>query len=269
MLLLTRAKALDVLVGKLGSAGIVSLCGLVAFLPVLMIPILAGGVTGGEVARKALALLATLFLALAVGLWTAAGKPARGRLALRAIRTVVLWVFVPFLCSRIDALPSRCVGMLSPLIATLSAGDMTYQLDCWWYWGSLVSVSAAGWALLTGAGFRLRRVGCEPSGPSVATLSVAEDAQAPFSLRSWYVGRLVAEPIEWLVLRQRGVRPALWTASLLGLIYHAAAMPAYYSGGFLLFPLVTVWPTLTTALLVGTLLAWAASRFTNPSATQR
>ena len=52
MLLLTRVGAFDVLMGKLGSAGLTSLCALVAFLPVLMIPVLAGGVTGGEVFRK-------------------------------------------------------------------------------------------------------------------------------------------------------------------------------------------------------------------------
>ena len=67
LLFLTRIKRLDVLLGKLGSVGITSLCALVAFLPVLMIPVLAGGVTGGEAFRKGLALFGTLWFALAAG----------------------------------------------------------------------------------------------------------------------------------------------------------------------------------------------------------
>ena len=57
LLLLTRVRSFDLLLGKLSSSGITSLCSLLAFLPVLVIPILAGGVTGGVVARKGLALL--------------------------------------------------------------------------------------------------------------------------------------------------------------------------------------------------------------------
>ena len=52
LLLLTRVTAFDVLLGKLGSAGLSSLCALAAFLPMLMVPVLAGGVTGGRLSVK-------------------------------------------------------------------------------------------------------------------------------------------------------------------------------------------------------------------------
>src|ERR1017187_367941 len=74
LLLLTRVSTFDVLLGKLGSAGLTSLCALVAYLPLLMIPVLVGGVNGGEVIRKGLVLPDTLFLALAAGLWGSARR---------------------------------------------------------------------------------------------------------------------------------------------------------------------------------------------------
>src|SRR5262249_8245796 len=72
LLLLARVRHFDVLLGKFVSSGLASLLGLVAFLPVLVLPLLTGGVTGGEAARMAVALLNTLFLALSVGLWASA-----------------------------------------------------------------------------------------------------------------------------------------------------------------------------------------------------
>src|ERR1035437_6036918 len=47
LLLLTRVTTFDVLLGKLSSAGLPSLCALVACLPMLMLPVLAGGGAGG------------------------------------------------------------------------------------------------------------------------------------------------------------------------------------------------------------------------------
>jgi ABC-type transport system involved in multi-copper enzyme maturation permease subunit len=75
LLFLTRVGAFDVLLGSFGAVGITCVCALIAFLPVLMLPVLIGGVTGGEAARTVLVLFDTLFLSLAVGLWAA----ARGR----------------------------------------------------------------------------------------------------------------------------------------------------------------------------------------------
>ena len=95
LLFLTRVKALDVLLGKLGSVGLTSLCGLLAFLPIMMIPILAGGVTGGEAFRKGLALLTMLCLALAVGLWAATSGRKSG-IVRNAVGVLLLVVFVPF-----------------------------------------------------------------------------------------------------------------------------------------------------------------------------
>src|SRR5580765_5583611 len=97
LLFLTRVKVLDVLLGKLGSVGISAFCAVMAFLPILMVPVLAGGITGGEAARKGLALLDGLFLALVVGLFSSAAEHERFRAVRNALVILVLIVLVPFL----------------------------------------------------------------------------------------------------------------------------------------------------------------------------
>src|ERR1051325_8636580 len=52
LLFLTRIKALDVLLGKIVSASVAAASALAGYLPILMLPVLAGGVTGGEAAPQ-------------------------------------------------------------------------------------------------------------------------------------------------------------------------------------------------------------------------
>src|SRR5215467_8316180 len=68
LLFLSRVRAGDLLLGKIGSSGFKGLSMLAAFLPMLMIPVLAGGVTGGEAFREALVLLNTFWFSLCAGL---------------------------------------------------------------------------------------------------------------------------------------------------------------------------------------------------------
>jgi ABC-type Na+ efflux pump permease subunit len=75
LLFLTRVRVVDVLVGKFGAAGLTGLCALAACVPVLIVPILTGGVSGAEAARKVLVLFDTMAMSLATGLWAS----ARGR----------------------------------------------------------------------------------------------------------------------------------------------------------------------------------------------
>src|SRR5689334_2441507 len=111
LLFLTRVRALDVLVGKLGSLGISMLCALVAFLPVLVLPILAGGVTPGEAFRKWLAVIATLFLSVAVGLHSSSFDTTRLKSSFRAALTMLLLVLIPAWLSQIYTRGARVGGI--------------------------------------------------------------------------------------------------------------------------------------------------------------
>ncbi len=126
LLLLTRVRAVDVLLGKLGSNGLDALSGLVALLPLLMIPVLMGGTTGWEAGRKGLALLDTLCLALAAGLYESVSHPKQFRAAVGAVLLVLAIVLLPAISWERTALP-HCWPLFSPLSAMIWAGDVAYR----------------------------------------------------------------------------------------------------------------------------------------------
>ena len=68
LLFLTDLKGYDVVLGKLFATSAQVIYGLLAIFPMLALPLLMGGVTGAEFWRIVLAVLATLFLSLSLGL---------------------------------------------------------------------------------------------------------------------------------------------------------------------------------------------------------
>ena len=69
LLLLTDLTPREIVWGKMLSCGLSTFLVLLGSLPALMLPVLAGGVRGSEVALIGLGLLNTLFVVLAGGLW--------------------------------------------------------------------------------------------------------------------------------------------------------------------------------------------------------
>jgi hypothetical protein len=266
LLFLTRVKVLDVLLGKLASIGIAGLCALLAFLPVLMVPVLAGGVTGGEALRKGLGLLDALLLALVVGLFSSAAERERSRAVRRALLLLSGLVIVPFLAY---VGWGRGVffyaGLFSPLVLLIRAGDVAYTTSPAPFWCSFLVVQVVSWSLLVQAGLRLRRavasegsVGTEPAPPSKEAVSRA------VGLGVWQPAKEDASPVEWLVYRQYGIHAGIWALGVLALacnawvplVRQAQGVP---SGPFFLAvasPLGTV-----SGLIGGAIVAWVASRF--------
>ena len=263
LLFLTRVKALDVLLGKLGSVGLTSLCGLLAFVPIMMIPILAGGVTGGEAFRKGLALFTMLCLALAVGLWAATSSRKSG-VARNAVGALLLVVFVPFCFWQLSSLELKFLGVLSPLVALICAGDFPYRSASGWYWTSLLGGNALACLALCAAGLRLRRV-TEPEAdvqpPQPVPFTLFGKKVAP-RLR-WTSRQDEASPVAWLVRRQPGVKARLWAAALLALLYQGASLFWYrlFGRGAGGSPM-SLWVSGFAISAIGSaLMAWATSRF--------
>ena len=266
LLFLTRVRVLDVLVGKLGSIGVAAVCALMAFLPVLMVPVLAGGITGGEALRKGLGLLDGLFLALVIGLFSSAAEHERFRAVRKAMLLLALVVLVPFFAyvgwGRGLFFYS---GLLSPLVLLLRAGDSAYTTSPGPYWLSLIVVQAFSWCLLARAGLRLRRaVATECAGMSTSSRPDPDVSRRAIGLGVWQPLKEEATPVEWLVHRQYGIHAAIWGIGVLALACNAWVPLVRQAQGHPVGPffLAVASPLGTIAGLIGgAVVAWVSSRF--------
>jgi hypothetical protein len=265
LLFLTRVKAIDILLAKLSSVGITSLGALAAFLPVLMIPVLAGGITGGEASRKGLALLNLLFFAMVVGLCASASQRERFRAVRGALLVLGLALFVPFLPFAIGAGGLfHLFSALSPLVSLLWASEGHYTSSAKFFWGSLVTVQLLAWFLLITAGIRLRRCAGQDSATGAFELPARIQPERAVGLGSWQPAKADSSPIEWLVFRQYGVSAGIWAIGVLALAYNGwvplarpplgltgTAPSWFFAGAF----------AVVGGLCGGAVVAWVASRF--------
>lgn len=240
LLFLSRVTVADVLLGKLGSSGFKGLCMLAAFLPMLMIPVLAGGVTGGEAFREGLVLLNTFWFSLCVGLWASAGS----RDAFVTIRRACLFVAVVFLVPFIGGYLAKNLGkfsaptfaylgfinseVLSPLAAIGYGRESLYKASPSSFWISLGIAQGVAWILLLWTGVRLRGSLRESEGTKISPGKNLVRGASPAKKRVRFL-HAYSNPIDWLVQRQRGIRTTLWVAALIEVLYFASSW-AFFRG---------------------------------------
>jgi hypothetical protein len=298
LLLLTQVNPLDLLVGKLGAAGLTSLCALLTFLPMLMITVLAGGVTGGEAFRKELVLLDTLFLALAAGVWVSARGREWQRNSRNALFALAALLLGPLVAQGLFASGGgffRHLAMLSPLGTMRAAADAAYIFTPAPYWISLLLVQAVGWTLLVWTRWRLRRVWQEERGefnlraalelPPSSAAAACEPPVVADCLRAGLFAQVLppadvftpaalppllprhrsldddTDPIAWRLRRQRGWRTMIWVGAFAGFthyLFYPLMLSMFRSTSYISFASPL---TLATSLAQGALFAWAASRF--------
>ncbi len=96
LLFLTDLRPFDVILGKMMAGSARATLALVALIPVITVPLLMGGVPGGAVRNVALALLNTLFLTLALGVFVSViARDARGAVSGAFLSLIVLLVLLP------------------------------------------------------------------------------------------------------------------------------------------------------------------------------
>jgi hypothetical protein len=271
LLFLTRVRAADVLLGKFGAVGLTGLGALAACVPVLIVPILTGGVSGWEAARKVLALFDTMIMSLAAGLWGSARGRGWWTSACSAVLMLVLLVFGPLLLGAMflgSAGPN--VSWPGPLSAFMTAEDVNYRRSAGAYWLSIVVIHATSWLLLIGAGFRLRRVLKEDdegflrrvrptaSGKSSPGFTLATLETSSQRSKARAEG---AAPLVWLMDRQQGIRKVVWAGAMLELIYHTGLLfwGAFFRNGWGVYAPMAVGAAIN--IVEGCFFAWAASRF--------
>jgi ABC-type transport system involved in multi-copper enzyme maturation permease subunit len=258
LLFLTDLSGHDVVLGKLVGRALNPAYGLVAVLPVMALALLFGGVLPGEFWRAALALLNTLFLSVAVGLWVSA-RSVDGRLAMAGTLLVLAalvagpWVFVG-MGVLTAALPASPLLLASPLLPALLVDDALFAANPGKFTSALVVQHLFGWLALVWASARVRgswqRLGVE-NGVSAWQRLMRLRGRRPPTTWPERARCLELNPVLWLGRREQGLLGslplllALTTAALL-MGWVTLRSPAQSSllvalTGWLLHAVVKVW----------------------------
>ncbi|HEY0455729.1 MAG TPA: hypothetical protein VGE41_05105 [Verrucomicrobiae bacterium] len=141
LLFLTDLHGYDVVFGKLLGTSLSAFYSLLALIPALGVPLLLGGVTGGELARMSLVLANTLFLSLSVGMLMSV-------LSLRAQRSMLATAALVMGMTYLLPLAGMLGRIFSPLTSFKFAFDLNYGAMPALYPGSLMGVQLFCWAML-------------------------------------------------------------------------------------------------------------------------
>jgi ABC-type transport system involved in multi-copper enzyme maturation permease subunit len=163
LLFLTNLKGYDVVFGKLFASSLHAFYSLVAILPVLAIPLLLGGLTGGDFWRMALVLLDSLIFSLAIGMFVSAlskhdRKSQVGAFSIITFFTLLLPGFVAWKQGAFTVAPAKYIIGLSPLYAFTHAFDQIYKVEKEMFWVSLASFHLLSWVALITAAIVVRRI---------------------------------------------------------------------------------------------------------------
>jgi ABC-type Na+ efflux pump permease subunit len=145
LLFLTDLKGYDVVLGKLAATSLDGFYALLAVFPLLAVPLLAGGMTNGELWRMTLVLVNTFLFSLAVGLFvSAACRDERKAMAANFGLILLLAAALPaFEGMRVmSAWPSRPVTPAffysCPVYSFLQSADVAYKTEPVHFWFSIV-----------------------------------------------------------------------------------------------------------------------------------
>jgi ABC-type transport system involved in multi-copper enzyme maturation permease subunit len=160
LLFLTDLHGYDVVLGKFIAMLLSSFYALLALLPITGLPLLLGGVTGGEFWRTALALANALFVSLTAGIWISSlVRDAQQAMGRALILILLLVVALPLLGSSASlARPTKPLSVLewlSPFYPFSLANAASYSSNAGKFWGSLAASQALGWLFLVWASFTL------------------------------------------------------------------------------------------------------------------
>lgn len=269
LVLLSEVSPFELLLGKAISAGLTTMCASLAFLPGMLLPVLAGGVGATEAAMQAAALLCTIWFAIGAGLCGAVIQPGKGK-SRGPILLCGLLVIVPFLLSPLGQF-GRFFGLLSPLVLMRATGGQLFTASPHLYWISLALVQGLGWGLLGIGAFLLRRTSMR--------YRAAAQARSPKRMREqkraigmgrWRPQKEDSGPIEWLAYRD-GIGVGLWFSGVLALVISrgtALFVPLVGRGPRVMTagPWLISWPFgIALALIGGWVVASVASRFLSQS----
>lgn len=215
LLFLTDLKGYDVVLGKFFATSLNSFYGLLAIFPMLALPLLLGGVTGGEFWRTTLALLNALFFSLALGIWVSSlSRDAQRAMAATFALLVLSVVLLPLIKELSSSMQRSAlwefVCWLSPIQPfTTARGGASHE-----FWGSLLISNFVAWALLISAALILPRAWQDenrgqPGGKWRGRLRPSTRGKEDDGRKRAHL--LSINPILWLMSDRPGVRWVVWS----------------------------------------------------------
>jgi hypothetical protein len=246
LLFLTDMRPWQVLASKLTAAATQSFTSVIAVSPAFMIPLLIGGVTGGESVRLMVTLALTLALALAVGAFASA-ITASSLGAYFVSLLLLLFLFAPpCLVSMFETGELVTSPWAGPLMLLLGSTDDAYKTtpgDFWWaaaltlLW-SVLLIIAAGWLLTRNPPLETR----------TATSGWMRWVRAGPKNSVWSVAASRDEPALWLAEQTLPGRNVLWASVIIGAVFCFGA--GLFGGKFAAVLIIACVVTLTILLNV-------------------
>lgn len=220
LLFLTDLRGYDVVLGKFASQFLLLGYALLAIIPSAALPLLIGGVTGGEVWRMTLALINLLFFSLAAGL-LASSLCRQAAQAMSTAGAILLaacagWPIVVELADfastgQLD----RWFIWLSPAQAYSQAMDSSHSVAPHRFWTALGLSHLLGWLLLSWASWRLPRSWQDRPvvGPSGFWQTVTRPLNTPAKVQRRRE-LLASDPLRWLVGESASARVLSWGTAI-------------------------------------------------------
>lgn len=224
LLFLTDLKGHDVVLGKLVSTSLLAVFNLVAVLPILALPLLMGGISGGEFRRITLVLLVTIFFSLATAmLVSAVSKDSRTAMLVALLVMVALAGGLPLLWwvqAIVDRSPVLDFLLWECPVYTFRRGlDIFYagRVGPNQFWFSLATLFALGVVSLAAASLLLPRVWQEAKLAKVKRAGAVKRSARRFGSPAQQAARRGLRndrPFYWLATRDR--LPKVWADLCLG-----------------------------------------------------
>lgn len=261
LLFLTDLRGMDVVLGKLLAGSLRGVYALVAVLPVIGLSFLIGGMSGGEFWRLTLALVNTLFFALAAGIMISAvsrqGQRAMfGTAALCFVFIGLTWLGDLALAGWDFMAFQRQLSLASPINLLV---EMDSPAGSGTYWTTMGIVQGLGWGFLVAACLLAPRTWQEKT-------TRAEKARrrwrgSPEKQAAWRRRLFEGNPVRWLAARGAGFRHVA-NAVLAGVLALTVWLAVDdMQGGFGLFMVITQLGQWLLSFALTLALASVASRF--------
>jgi ABC-type transport system involved in multi-copper enzyme maturation permease subunit len=154
LLFLTDLRPIEIIFGKLFGIIIPLIQPLLAFLPVLAISILLGGVTGGEILRATLSLLSVLLYSVTIGLFISSIARGDDETGKTTLVFILLAVFFPSLFSFGPLHPAR---YFTPFTSFNTIPDPGYRVAPDNFWIPFAFTNVISLAALLGSAWYLPR----------------------------------------------------------------------------------------------------------------